>query len=335
MKRLVLALLAALAVWGVSAADASEVSLAPSLALQCMTPPEAERARLVYPANALERKEGGVVEVELTFDDPTGAPDVRVLNEPLNSLASGVRQHVRRYRVPCLGAGQKAVIRQDFSFDPTDGRKVLWTTPRDANEPVRKAMLACLRAGKPKPGYPMSALRSEEQGVVVLRLTFKDAANEPEITVADDTPARSLIDAAKDHALDLRLPCHSGVPLEVVYQYTFLIEGGDRLVLKDATLAEYLRAAKDIAKAQVYFDFNEMKCPFDVRIAMNQPTGNNRVGEIGESQPARAFFLDWLSRQRLNLRPKQQNLLIGKSLNVSVPCGALNLGASAGGGASQ
>ena len=101
------------------------------------------------------------------------------------------------------------------------------------------------------------------------------------------------------------------------------------------TLVQYLRATKDIGKAQVYFSFNEMKCPFDVRIAMNQPIGNNRIGEIGESVPERAFFLDWLSRQRLILPNQQQNLAIGKSPTVSVPCGVLNLGASGGGGASQ
>jgi hypothetical protein len=335
MGRFAIAVLVVLIFGGATAAAAAEVSLAPSQALQCMTPPESERSTLSYPAEALKRKEGGVVEVELTFDDSARPPDVKALNEPLTSLAEGVRQHVRRYRVPCLGAGQKAVIRQDFRFDPTDGRKVLWTTPRDANQTERRGLLACLRASKPRPSYPLSALRREDQGVVVLGVMFKDAANAPEITVLDDTPESSLINAAKEHALSLRLPCHDGAVFEVQFQYDFMIDGADRLVLKDLTLPEYLRATKDIAKAQVYFSFNEMKCPFDVRIALNQPIGNNRIGEVGQSVPERVFFLDWLSRQRLILPTKQQNLLIGKSLNVSVPCGVLNLGATSGGGASQ
>lgn len=336
MGRFALPVLVVLILGGATTtAGASEVSLAPSQALQCMTPAESERARLNYPADALKRKEGGVVEVELTFDDSARPPDVKALNEPLTSLVEGVRQHVRGYRVPCLGAGQKAVIRQDFRFDPTDGRKVLWTTPRDVNESDRRGLLACLRSSKPRPSYPWSALRREDQGVVVLGVVFKDAANAPEITVLDDTPESSLINAAKEHALGLRLPCHDGAVVEVRYQYDFVIDGADRLVPKDLTLPEYLRATKDIAKAQVYFSFNEMKCPFDVRVALNQPIGHNRIGEVGESVPERAFFLNWLSRQRLILPTKQQNLLIGKSLNVTVPCGVLNLGATSGGGASQ
>jgi hypothetical protein len=59
------------------------------------------------------------------------------------------------------------------------------------------------------------------------------------------------------------------------------------------------------------------------------------IGEVGESVPGRAFFIDWLSRQRLDLRARLQNRLIGQSFNLSVPCGIVNLGSQGGGGASQ
>jgi hypothetical protein len=317
-------------------AQAVTVSLTPSDALRCMTPPEAERGTPEYPKESFERKEGGTVDVELTFTDPASAPRVSVADDSHRTLTDAVRRHVRKYRVPCLAQGQTATLKQSFLFTPTDGRQVAWTKPRDADDKRRSELMRCITNASGKaPHYPTGALAREEQGAVLLGLTYKDGVGPPEVEVLDDTPHRHLIEVSKQHAQGYRLPCHVGEPLRTTHAYIFRIEGGSRMVVNDSTLVSYLRSVKDIQNAKVYFDFNEMKCPFDTRIQMNQPVEDNLVGEVGETVPDRRFFLDWLSRQRLNFDKTTQNRIYGQLVTVSIPCGVLSLGNQPGGGAGQ
>jgi len=331
MHRLSVALLA---LCGAGVAWANDITLAPSQALQCMTPPPATRAALAYPPSALERKDGGTVQAEMTFEDATSSPTVKILNQPHEVLAQAVTEHLKRFRVPCLAAGQRLVIRQDFRFDPTDGRRVQWSNARDLGDGARREQLNCLKMPGERPAYPAEALMRDYQGTVVLGLKFIAPDAPPTITVLDDTPDRSLIQAASRFAAQYRLPCLSGSPMEMRSHFQFSING-ERLVLRDMPLIAYLKATSGIEAAQVYFDFNEMKCPFDVRVRMRQPVADNQVGEVGESVPERAFFLDWLSRQRLKLNAHDANRLIGDQATIAVPCGTLNLGRRSGGAASQ
>jgi Gram-negative bacterial TonB protein C-terminal len=327
---------AALLVLAVAApAWASEVSLAPSEALRCMTPLGDARGAIKYPEVALERKEGGLVHTEMTFEDAVSPPSIKIVNQPFQALALSVIEHLQSFRVPCLQLGQRVVIRQDFRFDPTDGRHVLWTNARDAADSTRRQQVGCVKWPGKAPAYPAAALRRNEQGVVVMRLKFVDPDKPPEVTVLDNAPGSALIRAATDFASNARVPCLAGEPVEMQIEYRFRIADSDRIVLRDMPLRTLLGALKGIHSAQVFFDFNEMKCPFDVRLRMRQPVGDNRIGEVGESVPERAFFLDWLSRQRLDLKPEVANRLIGDQTTISVPCGTLNLGAKQGGGASQ
>lgn len=316
-------------------AAAQSTTLAPSQVLQCLTPFVAERAALVYPPDALKRGEGGIVRAELWFEHPERAPDVKILGQPLTAFEQTVRDYLRRYRLPCLQAGQHATLTQEFSFEPGGGRNVMWTRPRDASDAGRSAFLRCVTPG-PRPDYPARALQMEQQGIVVVRATFSDGQNAPRVEVLDDTPGASLIRAALGAAGQMRMPCHPGQgPESVDVQYRFIIDGVQRWILRDMPLVDFLASVKDIRQAQVYFDFKGMKCPFELRVRMRQPTADNDIGEIGEAVPERAFFLDWLSRQRLVLTAKQQNQVIGQSFGVSVPCTVLKLGTTSGGGASQ
>lgn len=336
MKLAHLGLLSALCLLPAVAVQAVTISLAPSEALRCLTPDEAARGAVDYPKELFDRKEGGVVEVELKFTKPDAAPEANVLNEPLRDLANAVRRHVLNYRVPCLGAGQTTTLRQSFQFSPTDGRKVNWTRVRDSLETAQRAQTRCIVHPSTKaPSYPYNALRVEAEGAVVLRLTFASPDGAPRTEVLDDTPHPHLIETAMDHAAGYRMPCHSGPPVSTVHQYLFKIEGGERIVAKDVGLVAFLRNVKDIQKAQVYFDLNTMQCPFDVRIELRQPTGDNRVGEVGDAVAERQFFLEWLSRLRLNVDRQTQNRLLGQPMTISVPCGVVSLGNRSGGGASQ
>ena len=333
MRRALTALLISMAsasAWGVT------VTLAPSEALSCMTPQRAERGTPRYPKEALDRKEGGTVSAEMTFADAAKAPDVKLHGVDNKALREAVAEHLKTFRVPCLGSAQQAVIAVDFHFDPVDGRQVLWTNARDRHTGQAARARECLIWTLGMPDYPPRALQNDEQGVVALDLRFADAVSGPQVIVLDETPGRWLIQAARTAAQGTRLPCYEGgAPFTYRVYFQFKIAGGNRAVLKDVPLLTYLGAVKDIKSAQAYFNFNEMKCPFDVRVEVRQPLDDNLVGELAESVPERAFFLAWLSRQRLELEPRLQNRLLGERLTVDVPCGALRLGTPSGGGASQ
>jgi hypothetical protein len=320
-------------------ASAATMSLPPSDALRCMTPGEEQRGAIDYPIEAYERKIGGTVDVELTFTDASSAPRVTIAGGADGAdgeLARAVRSHVRKYRVPCLAPDQTATVKQSFRFTPTDGRHVSWTQVSENVDLRREALSRCVTHLKSKTlDYPERAQRRGDWGTVAVALTFKDATGAPEVEVLDDTPSKDLIDPVVAHAAGYRMPCHVGEPLRVHFQFSFRFSNGESIVVKDMGLRTYLRSVKDITKARVYFDFNDMKCPFDLRVQMNQPVSNNRIGEVGAAVPERRFFLDWLSRQSIQLDKQTQNKVMGQSFNVSVPCGVLTLGNQGGGGAGQ
>lgn len=310
--------------------------LAPSEALRCLTPSADVRAP-VYPPEAFARKLEGLIAVRMRFAHREKPPEVTVLERSSGweGLREAVLSKLQSYRVPCLAEGQSVSIEQEFRFSAHDGREVVqWTQPRDESSAARSALLKCWTRG-PQATYPFSALRRGQQGVVPLRLRFSTPNAPPTITVLDNTPDRTLVDAAQHSAERSRLPCHQGDAVEFDVFYSFLIEGDERLVLKDMNLVDYLRFAKGIDQAQVYFNFNEMKCPFDLRVELKQPATDNAFGELDGPVPQRQFFLGWLSRQRLNMSPEQQNRLMGQQALVRVPCGALALGTNSGGAGSR
>jgi hypothetical protein len=98
-----------------AAAQPGVPMLAPSRAVECMTPPAAVRGKPDYPAMSLSAKAGGLVRVELVFNGPDVAPVVRVIDpnaaevtilaaEPDASLIRSVQALVAGYRLPCLHA---------------------------------------------------------------------------------------------------------------------------------------------------------------------------------------------------------------------------------------
>jgi hypothetical protein len=317
-------------------ATTPQTQLAPSEALACLTPVGAARAP-AYPPEAYARKEGGTVAVKMHFTQPDRPPRVEVLDAraTVSVLVAAVESHLRSYRVPCLAPGQLATIEQHFSFVAHDGREaVQWTEPKDTEDLRRQELIKCLVPGS-RPHYPMTALAADAQGVVPLRLRFTRPDAAPEVELLDKTPHVQLFFAARDAARASRLPCLTGAPVSVDQFYSFAIEDSERLVLKDMSLVQYLRGVQGIREAQVYFDFNTMKCPFDVRVELRQPALDNRIGELDGPVPERQFFLSWLARQRLQMTPQEQNRLMLQSAVVTVPCGVLSLGPTQGGSGSR
>jgi hypothetical protein len=336
MRRLLLAMAGLGAAGAVSAQTAV---VAPSAAQQCLTRGEVTLGAPVYPQREFELKESRTILVEMRFDRADAPPKVEVVAPDVrDAFVESVLAFAKAYRVPCLQSGQTAQLRQEFVFRPTDGRRVRAFLPADADSQRAARLSKCMRHvdGAVRPEYPEAALNAGEQGTVFLRLKFSDANRAPEVTSVDRSVSRALVREATYHAEGLRMPCHDGGPAaEAAVMYKFLYEGGPRVALTDPSLVKFLGAVKGIRSANVYFDFNTMACPFDLRLRMFQPFAQNEVGELDAPHPERRFFLEWLSRQQLDIDARSNNMVLGQHMDLRVPCTVLSLGNQPGGGASQ
>jgi hypothetical protein len=321
LRALTMMLLAAPAV-------AQIVSLPPSRAIECMTPPAAERGVPEYPERHLERKDGAAVPVELVFTAPDVPPRVRNLTEVFQSadFFEAVQRHVQVLRVPCMPPGAEPVrLLQRYVFQPHDGRRVVGLPPRDAADRERAAQAACLMRITPEkvPEYPVLALRAGEQGNFLLRLRFAEPAAAPQATVVAGPKSTRLRASLEAFVPGYRLPCLRGEPMELDVAFIFRIEGGARTVINDLGLRRLVQAAEFAPPAR--FDFGSMGCPFDVRLTHYQPFKPHVVAQLGEAREERRDFIHWLSQVRLRLDKDQPLELLGQSFTVSVPCGSLDL----------
>jgi hypothetical protein len=330
-------------VW-TGAAAAQTTVVAPSPAQRCLTRGGLILGTPAYPQEAFEAKVGARVVVDLEFASPTAAPEIRKIDagntdsHHARAFTDEVRRFIGDYRVPCLPANETTSLRQEFAFLPQDGRPVSMLSSMSEQQRRAGRMSGCMRHIKPgtAPYYPMNELRVDRQGTVVLRAEFADSDSGPQLTVLDDGGSRALADSARAFAEGYRLPCHDKAgAVDFVQLYIFKIDGGARVVLKDMPLLSLLGNVKGIRSANVYFDLNTMGCPFDVHFTPMQPHAANWVGEIGDTNAERRFFLDWLTRLQIDLPRRELNAVTGQNAVISVPCTILRLGSASGGSASQ
>ena len=321
---------------GAHAQAQPSVSLIASSAARCLAPTSADEVAPVYPADELRMKRGSSVDVSLTFDSPTSAPSVKfngsrmagALDDP---FYDAVTTYARHLRVPCMAADSAPVtLRQVFDFVPNDGRKVAWTAAVDEGDAVRTKSLGCLlypTGSDADIDYPMQMLRQRREATVVARVRFVAADRAPEVDVLDDGGDKSFAAPIPFYVAHMRLPCMQGGPIDTFVHFRYRIDVGpaQRRVLNDVDLRTFLASVKPIAAGSAYFDTNAMKCPFDIRLKLEQPYEPNVVEELDEDVPARHAFLDWIARQQLNLGPKPPNDLLDQPMNIHVPCATIDL----------
>ena len=305
------------------------LSVAPSAAVACLTPPAGARSKPTYPKQLLERKEGGTVDVEMTFRAPDEAPRVKVLHRSSTPdlMVSAVKEYLQEFRVPCMQPGDAPVtMLQSFSFDPVDGRQTFASGPVDRAETADREVFACLTQIAPaaRPAYTTAAVRAGEQGRLLVQLKFDRPDEPPTMTVLAAPKGRYLRTAVQDFIAGYRLPCLKDKPVVGRQMFTFRIDGERRTVLKDVGLAAFVRAAKPVG-GPVRFDLEQMGCPFDVRVTFLQPVESNLVQQLDNIDPRRAEFLEWLATLRLDVDAKTSNELLGDTMTVSVPCGKVDL----------
>ena len=303
--------------------------LAPSPAVACLTQAPGTLP-LEYPPEMLARKDGGTVNAEYTFKAPDQPPEVKVLRavgSTFDALIVAVETHAKSLRLPCLVAGgPPVVLTRSYLFEPNDGRKVVGTVPRDQADVQRAKQLACLRhvVGEDRPTYPASALRRQQQGNVLVRLSFAGADQPPTVSLLADGPLRVFWAAVQDHAAGFRVPCLGSEPFTMTRLFAFRMDGGKRLVLKDITVEQWLGATKDLPQG-VYFDLNTMQCPFDLRLTYRRPHQNNFVQQLETANPARQPFLDWLALATLKVDENRNTDLLGDAFVLHVPCLKIDL----------
>ena len=335
MRGLWPALRAATAAFSLLAASAGvlaapEATLAPSAAITCLTPVEAERGRPEYPQEMLRLKESSTVEVELVFKSPGSAPQVNFLNDThVREFEGPVEAWASKLRMPCMAAGGEPVrLQQDFVFEPNDGRKVVYTAMSDPADARRRKLLECAvwpHGEGAELTYPDRAVRDHRQGILVVKARFVGPAQPPELEVVDNGGSTAFIGAARPYLERMRIPCMGSDPIDLHMFFDFRIPGssGPRHVLNDMTLSAYLHLGEP--STGVYFDTTTMKCPFDVRLKFRQPFEPNGVSELESVVPARHAFLDWLAGVKFNVDPGLAKGLFGQESTLHIPCARIDL----------
>ncbi len=298
---------------------------------RCLGPMNGQRLLPEYPQEALHLKRSANVNVEFVFDAPDHAPQVHFLAPaPTDDFRDSVETYARQLRVPCLPVGAGAVtLRQGFDFQPNDGRKVAWTAPVDLADASRERALQCIEHPKGDDAdirYPDDMLRQRREQLVVARVHFMSGGAAPTSMILYDGGKPSFSKAVSHYLESMRVPClPSGATVDTIVKFDFNFGNRKVRVLKDLSLPDYLAVVTLRPDDKVFFDTAQMKCPFDVRLTLNEPFQPNKVELLEEDVPARRPLADWLARQKLGLTPDAGAELSGQPMNIHIPCARIDL----------
>jgi hypothetical protein len=302
--------------------------LAPSAALDCLTPPAAERGEPEYPPMRLKSGAPGRVKASAVFagNDWLPGPTIRIeALEGGDAFEESVKTFLRKLRVPCLQRDTQATLVFDFVFDPKSP-KVYWFGPVDADDAGRKKLLDCIvhERGEKRPDYPQAALRSHIQGRVWASVRFVAPDKAPEVKLHHRPSASLLAHSAERWLAGQRMPCLQGAPLAAEMSFVFVLER-DVYGFKALGLMQLIGNVKGIREQRVSFDTTTMGCPFDLKFTYRQPDLKNLVGEVEARDPARRPLMDWLATAELDVRGTQLDSIYADTADVTVPCIKIDL----------
>jgi hypothetical protein len=320
----------AVAGWVLGAAAVQAASADPGPA-QCLKQGDGEGLKL----SARDAHVHALVRVQLRFEAADAPPAVDLLfsngDEAVNER---VRAHVATYRLPCWTPAEGPVrFVQEFSLRGSSRPAYLEPrpTPRlpsggGARElPVPGG--ACI-VKAPAMGFPDNVALPDHPVNVVALFHFVPGQDEPVVEMKSFMAHRTVVRTVEREIKRYRMVC-TGAPFTERMQQSVKVTpeglGDTGFVNKPLSLAQWVRAAKEPARGEPYFDFHTMACPFSVEITYQQPLLENAVKSVGEPNPNRQLFLDWLKTTTLNVPPINQELLHGARTLIDVPCGVLDL----------
>lgn len=317
-----LMLLAAVASGGARAQGV--VTLEPTAAQRCMTlAPDAPGSEPVYPFEPFKLGKAGKVSVELRFTGADLRPAVKILShEGDDAFVDAVTAHVRHLRVPCFEPREIAsTVRIEYVFMP-DVERPVQSEPQDGSAAQRQAQIACVRhdSGKPTPVYPREALNRRQQGRIVAQLRFESADAPPLATVYGRRSAALLRDEIEDWVKGLRMPCHTGDPVEYAMTYVYQFEGYPYGFVPGVSFRQLLAAMPPEQRKQVPPDSTAMGCPFDVRFIARRPEMPNQVDQLGDWRAERLPLLAWLRTVTVGGDGPAGDSIFGDSTQFQVPC---------------
>jgi hypothetical protein len=186
--------------------------------------------------------------------------------------------------------------------------------------------MRCLAFANQNTAYPRKLQDKNKEGAVVALLRFTAADRGPEVKILENGGSDLFVDAVADEFASGRLPClRPGRSMDVYYHYDFFMQPrGAHRELKDLALPAFLRGTvPPLGPAK--FDTTTMGCPFDLRLTFHQPYQSNVVAELGPDVLARHGLMAWLAGKRLELGEGPTGDLLDQTMNIHVPCAAIDL----------
>lgn len=261
-----------------------------------------------------------LLRARLVFTAGNGEPTVEWLWNDDAAAAAQLNSHLLGYRMPCLQPGEPTqAVLQEFWVTPGTGRLEagdVWPAPRP-------------RAGSSRYDSPDDAFkpprRVTETSKVLLYFRFPKGSEVPEVDIAHSAGAPAFVEAVRNYVLRYRR-CSDGRTSNNWHQQSYAYRPNqDAPAFKPFELGDFLGMVRGASALRAHFDLNSMQCPFKVSYIVRQPALRNSASSVGEPNPNRTAFLEWLGSLPLDLPAPTESALFDESLTVNVPCLVLNL----------
>lgn len=300
----------------------------------CKLPPLEQTGAVAFPAGVEMSQQGVVVRIQVDFADRSGEPVVQVIyNSGAAAFAETVVAYAKAYRQGCVPAAEaRTRYTQEFQFVPGTPQRSIVGGLRVV--PLSESgLMDCWKGGERPPLPPLPTLSDSnfkkdnaKPGDLIARLTFTGPKEPPKVQVLFNSAGRRFESAVLDHLAGYRMAClkEGGSPLTVVQ--TFRFAWGDSLPESvRLTLQQFLGSVDKLADQRVRFDFTTMACPFDVDLTYLQPYTSNHASEAPQHAVNRREFTKWLGRVKLKPSLTVGDRLVGRDINIAVPCLVLDL----------
>ncbi len=176
-------------------------------------------------------------------------------------------------------------------------------------------------------GRLLTHRHGQKSGALIAELTFHSPVEPPSVRMVFDGGDKRLGELVQQAVRDYRLDCaEEGKPFKAVQEFNFVALDDEKLRLKRRLqLVDLVRLTPPAKLARVKIDTQAMRCPFELKFAPYQPYLQNRVVEVGTSDPARAPLLKWLASLELDIPLATMRTAIGQVSIVEVPCAVIDL----------